>query len=86
MIPIPSSFITKMIKNGYQISETTMQNLPLSTEAKHITHKFLESGKFKSTKISKHITKLSSQDLSILIVIRALSDTNCLNYHMHKIG
>ena len=30
------------------------------------------------------ITKLSSQDLSILI--RALSDVNCMNYHMHKIG
>ena len=84
MIPTPSSFITRIFKNCYQISETTIQNLPLSTEAKHITHKFLESGKFKSTKISKHITKLSSQDLSILI--RALSDTNCLNYHMHKIG
>ena len=82
--PIPSSFITRIIKNWYQISEITLQNLPLSTEAKHITHKFLESGKFKPTKISKQITKLSSQDLSILI--RALSDVNCLNYHMHKIG
>ena len=82
--PVPSSFITRFFKNQYQISETTLQNLPLSSEAKHITHKLLESDKFKPLKISKHITKLSPQDLSILI--RALSDVNCLNYHMHKIG
>ena len=82
--PVPSSFITSIIKNCYQISETTLQNLPLSSEAKHITHKFLESGKFKPSKISKHITKLRPQDLSVLI--RALSDVNCLNYHMYKIG
>ena len=82
--PVPSSFITRIIKNKYQISETTLENLPLSSEAKHITNKFLESGKFKPAKISKHITNLSVQDLAILI--RALSDVNCLNYHMHKIG
>ena len=82
--PVPSSFITRIIKNCYQISETTLQNLPLSSEAKHLTNKFLQSGKFKPIKISKIITKLSSQDLSILI--RALSDVNCLNYHMHKVG
>ena len=82
--PVPSSSITRIIKNRYQISETTLQNLQLSSEAKHIAYNLLESGKFKPLKISKHITKLSPQDLSILI--RALSDVNCLNYHMHKIG
>ena len=82
--PVPSSFITRLIKNCYQISETTLQNLQLSSEAKHITHKFLESGKFKPVNISKQIVKLSHQDISILI--RALSDVNCMNYHMHKIG
>ena len=82
--PVPSSYITRKIRNCYHLSETSLQNLPLSSEAKHITHKFLESGKFKPEKISKIITKLSSQDLSILT--RALSDVNCLNYHMHKIG
>ena len=83
-ISSPKQFFTRIIKNRYQISETTLQNLPRSSEAKYITHKFLESGKFKPSKISKHITKLSIQDLSILI--RALSDVNCLNYHMHKVG
>ena len=82
--PVPTSYITRTIKNCYQPSEITLQNLPLSNEAKHITYKFLESGQFKPEKISKTILKLSAQDLSILI--RALSDVNCLNYHMHKIG
>ena len=51
--PVPSSFINSLIKNCYQLSETTLQNLPLSNEAKHITYKLLESGKFNPMKISK---------------------------------
>ena len=82
--PAPTSHIIRKIKNCYKLTAITLQYLPLSSEAKYITYKLLESGKFNPDKISKSISKLTHTKIAILI--RILSDVNCLNYHMHKIG
>ena len=82
--PVPNSNIIRKIKSYFKPSATTLQYLPLSSEAKYITYKLLESGKFNPDKISKSISNLTHKNLAI--PIRSLSDVNCLNNHMHKIG